>query len=84
MHNDKECCGNGCCENEQNFSSCWNCTPKINAKAPYFEAEAYHNEEIKNIKLSNYKGKWVVLFFYPADFTFVCPTELEDLAHHYE
>ena len=40
--------------------------------------------KIKNIKLSDYQGKWVVVFFYPADFTFVCPTELEELAHNYE
>ncbi len=47
------------------------------------ELEAYHNEEIKKIKLSDYKGKWVALIFYPADFTFVCPTELEDAAELY-
>jgi len=34
--------------------------------------------------LSDYKGKWVAVVFYPADFTFVCPTELEDLQKHYE
>ncbi len=85
MHNDKECCGGGCgCESGCGENTCWNCTPKINAKAPNFSAEAYHNEEIKNIKLSDNKGKWTILFFYPADFTFVCPTELEDLANHYE
>ncbi|MEK7126445.1 MAG: redoxin domain-containing protein, partial [Patescibacteria group bacterium] len=46
--------------------------------------EAYHQEEIKKIKLSDYKGRWLVLLFYPADFTFICPTELEDAAKHYE
>lgn len=56
----------------------------INEPAPAFEAEAFHNNEIKKIKLSDYKGKWVILFFYPADFTFVCPTELGDLADNYE
>ncbi len=84
MHNNQECCGGSCCESSSHDTGCWNCTPKINAKAPGFMAEVYHNEEIKNIKLSDYKGKWVILFFYPADFTFVCPTELEDLANHYE
>jgi peroxiredoxin (alkyl hydroperoxide reductase subunit C) len=44
---------------------------------------AFQNDEIKDIKLSDYKGKWVVLAFYPADFTFVCPTELEELAKLY-
>ena len=46
--------------------------------------EAYHQEEIKKINLSDYKGRWLVLLFYPADFTFICPTELEDAAKHYE
>jgi peroxiredoxin (alkyl hydroperoxide reductase subunit C) len=45
--------------------------------------EAFHNNEIKMINFSDYKGKWLVLMFYPADFTFVCPTELEDLADLY-
>lgn len=56
---------------------------KINKEAPSFEANAFHKEEIKKIKLEDYKGKWVVLFFYPADFTFICPTEMGDLADHY-
>ncbi len=40
-------------------------------KAPGFELKAVVGDEIKKIKLSDYKGKWLVLFFYPADFTFV-------------
>lgn len=51
--------------------------PKIGEKAPDFEEIAYLNGEMKKIKLSDYKGKWVVLFFYPLDFTFVCPTEIK-------
>jgi peroxiredoxin (alkyl hydroperoxide reductase subunit C) len=51
---------------------------------PDAEAKAFHNEEIKEIKLADYRGKWLVLFFYPADFTFVCPTELEEMADNYE
>lgn len=47
------------------------------------EFEVYHQGEIKKIKLTDYKGKWIVLFFYPADFTFVCPTELQELADNY-
>jgi peroxiredoxin (alkyl hydroperoxide reductase subunit C) len=50
---------------------------------PDFKAEAFHGNKIKKIKLSDYKDQWVVVFFYPADFTFVCPTELEELAHNY-
>jgi len=57
---------------------------KINDKAPEFNANAFYEEMIKKIGLSDYKGKWVVLFFYPADFTFVCPTELGEMADHYE
>ncbi|MDO8499728.1 MAG: redoxin domain-containing protein [bacterium] len=45
--------------------------------------EYYQNEEIKKVKFSDYKGQWLVLFFYPADFTFVCPTELTELAGAY-
>lgn len=57
---------------------------EINAPAPTFNAEAFHNGDVKKISLEDYKGKWVVLFFYPADFTFVCPTELGELADRYE
>ncbi|MEW6456371.1 MAG: alkyl hydroperoxide reductase subunit C [Acidobacteriota bacterium] len=56
---------------------------QVNQKVPDFELSAYHNGEIKKIKLSDYKGKWVVLIFYPADFTFICPTELEEAADSY-
>eukprot|EP01135_Chromosphaera_perkinsii_P004210 Nk52_evm29s271 gene=Nk52_evmTU29s271 len=48
----------------------------IQKPAPQFEADAVVNGEFKKIKLSDYKGKYVVLFFYPLDFTFVCPTEI--------
>lgn len=43
--------------------------------APQFKGKAYH-KDIKDISLKNYEGKWVVLFWYPHDFTFVCPTEI--------
>lgn len=55
----------------------------INTKVPEFELEAYQEDKIKKIKLSDYKGKWLILFFYPADFTFICPTELEEMANYY-
>ena len=58
--------------------------PLIGEELIDFELEAYHKGKIKKIKLSDYKDKWLVLFFYPADFTFVCPTELEELASLYE
>lgn len=57
----------------------------IGKKAPNFEAPVYQNGELHNkIELSDYKGKWVVLFFYPLDFTFVCPTELIEMGELYE
>jgi len=49
----------------------------VGREAPDFEATAVVNgSEFKTVKLSDYKGKYVVLFFYPLDFTFVCPTEI--------
>ena len=56
---------------------------KIGEKVQDFQVKAYHNDDIKQLKLSDYKGKWVVMVFYPADFTFICPTELEELANTY-
>merc|ERR1712000_748497 len=50
---------------------------KIGTPAPSFTATALlPNKEIKDISLSDFKGQWLVLFFYPLDFTFVCPTEI--------
>lgn len=46
-------------------------TLKIGQPAPDFEANAFHRGEFKRVKLSDYRGKWVVLLFYPGDFTFV-------------
>jgi NADH-dependent peroxiredoxin subunit C len=57
---------------------------KIGDKVENFRLEAFHEEKTKWIELSKYKGKWVVLLFYPADFTFVCPTELEEVADRYK
>lgn len=57
---------------------------KIGQKVNDFERKAFHNEAEVPVKLSNYTGKWVVLLFYPADFTFICPTELEEAAMLYE
>lgn len=55
----------------------------INTKVPDFKVQAYHQNEFKTVTQADLMGKWSVLFFYPADFTFVCPTELEDLADAY-
>ena len=56
----------------------------INTTVKPFKATAYHNGEFVSVTDADLKGKWSVVFFYPADFTFVCPTELGDLADHYE
>lgn len=57
---------------------------KINTTIPEFKAEAFQNDEFKTVTSDDVKGKWAIFMFYPADFTFVCPTELEDMANHYE
>jgi peroxiredoxin (alkyl hydroperoxide reductase subunit C) len=55
----------------------------INTKILPFKATAYHNGKFVEVSDESVAGKWSVFVFYPADFTFVCPTELEDLADHY-
>jgi peroxiredoxin (alkyl hydroperoxide reductase subunit C) len=55
----------------------------INTTLKPFKAEAYKDGKFVTVTEENLKGKWSVFFFYPADFTFVCPTELEDLADNY-
>ena len=49
-----------------------------------FTVKAYRDGEIETVTKQDVLGKWSLFFFYPADFTFVCPTELEDLADNYE
>jgi alkyl hydroperoxide reductase subunit AhpC len=49
---------------------------KVGKPAPSFAMDAVLNREFKNVRLVDYRGKWVVLFFYPLDFTYVCPTEI--------
>lgn len=49
-----------------------------------FKVQAYQTGEFKEVTKADVLGKWSVFFFYPADFTFVCPTELEDLQNNYE
>ena len=55
----------------------------INTSVKPFKATAYHNGKFVPVSDADLQGKWSVVFFYPADFTFVCPTELGDLADHY-
>ena len=56
----------------------------INKKIKPFKAEAFKDGAFVTVSDEDIKGKWAIFFFYPADFTFVCPTELGDLADHYE
>ncbi len=66
-----------CCENEFYFSQV-----KIDTEAPTFDLPAYDpiKDDEAHVSSEDMKGKWTVLFYYPADFTFVCPTELKDMA----
>lgn len=60
------------------------CAVKIGETIPNFTLKAYHKNNIEDISLKDAQGKWLILFFYPADFTFVCPTELEEMADLYD
>ncbi len=57
---------------------------RVGQAAPDFTATAVVDQEFKTLKLSDYRGKYVVLFFYPLDFTFVCPTEITAFSDRYE
>ncbi|WP_352422221.1 alkyl hydroperoxide reductase subunit C [Proteiniphilum sp.] len=59
-------------------------TSIINSQLTEFKVEAYHEGEFKTVTHNDVLGKWAIFFFYPADFTFVCPTELVDVAEKYE
>jgi len=56
---------------------------QVGRPAPAFETQGLVGDKIQQIALSDYMGKWVMLFFYPGDFTFVCPTELVSVAERY-
>ena len=61
-------------------------TAKVGQAAPGFDLPSTKNIQSlgENVKLADYKGKWVVLLFYPLDFTFVCPTELTAFSDQYD
>lgn len=56
----------------------------IGKEVSCFKVQSYHNGKFVEVAKKDIEGKWSVFFFYPADFTFICPTELEDLANKYE
>lgn len=66
----------GCCDENR--------LPVIGEKVDNLEFEVFTKNKIKKTKVADFKGKWLILFFYPADFTFVCPTELEQMADYYK
>ncbi|MDR0939091.1 MAG: peroxiredoxin [Mediterranea sp.] len=55
----------------------------LNSQLPEFTLQAYQGDAFKTVTNKDLLGHWSILFFYPSDFTFVCPTELEDMAEHY-
>lgn len=58
--------------------------PIINSQMPEFCVQAFHNGNFETVSSNDVKGKWAIFFFYPADFSFVCPTELLDMAEKYD
>lgn len=56
----------------------------INQLIPDLTFDIYHRDKFERVSLHKYLGKWLVLLFYPADFTFVCPTELREAAEMYD
>lgn len=58
-------------------------TPLVGSSLPDMSLDVYHKGKISKVNLKEYQEKWLVLFFYPADFTFICPTELQEMASLY-
>jgi peroxiredoxin len=77
------CCGD---EHEGEIEGGFDMPVRIGDMLPELSLEAYHpvKDEVVTITSDQMNGKWSIFFFYPADFTFVCPTELEEMAEHYE
>ncbi len=72
----------GCCEVDN--SCVGGATRLVGRMAPEWEMDGFHNGEFHKHKLTDYRGKWLVMFFYPLDFTFVCPTEIKGFSDHLE
>lgn len=56
---------------------------RVGETIPDYEFEVFYKNDVRTMKFSDFRGKWLVVMFYPADFTFVCPTELEEMAALY-
>jgi NADH-dependent peroxiredoxin subunit C len=82
MHQEGSCCGGGQCQEETGVGAAY--FPLIGESVPDLSFDYYQNEKFHSAHFSDFKGKWVVVFFYPADFTFICPTELEEMQKHYQ
>ena len=71
------------CMCAQGHCACGSAPITVGASVPDLEFEVYHKKDFKKMHFSEFQGKWLVVMFYPGDFTFVCPTELEDMAKLY-
>jgi peroxiredoxin 2/4 len=78
-------CNCACCGMGDEMDMDYGFGPQVGQPAPVFDdLTTYHQGEFKKASLSDYAGKWLVLFFYPRDFTFICPTEIQEFGEHYE
>ncbi len=75
------CCGGGNCGMGEEVMDGF--FPIIGKRVPNLEFDYFHREGFHRSHFSDFHGKWVVVFFYPADFTFICPTELEEMQKNY-
>ncbi|MDP2837976.1 MAG: redoxin domain-containing protein [Candidatus Moranbacteria bacterium] len=82
MSQDACCGGGGHCQDEAEMMPEF--FPVIGKTVPNLEFDYYQKEAFHRGHFSDFQGKWVVVFFYPADFTFICPTELEEMQNNYE
>ncbi len=58
--------------------------PLVGSALPALEMDAFHKGALRKVRLADFRGKWLVIMFYPGDFTFVCPTELRELSDSYD
>lgn len=82
MNSETNCCKGGCCDEQTIGEPKY--FPAIGETVPDLAFDVYHHEAFHRSHFSDYRGKWIIVFFYPADFTFICPTELEDMQAHYK